>query len=155
MEAQVTSVFVDLVLAMTTVVGGFIVAEIRKRVSLHNISIAQDVVRIAVSAAEQMGAASGFDGNHKLALALDFAHNFAARHGVKLSSPEWHNLIEAEVAKLKTFNEELTAPAVPDAPPAPVGPSASDIAIAALKATIDQLTAPVAAPADVAGTAAV
>lgn len=108
MSADITSALVDLVLAVTTIVGGAAVTLIRRHFSAAQISLAERIAGIAVGSAEQMAASAGWNGSQKLTSAMQDARDLGAKHGVKLTDEQWRSLLEQEVMRLHRLNDALT-----------------------------------------------
>lgn len=99
---------IDLVLAVTAVVGGLIVNYLRRRATVAEIEAGMRIAKIVVSAVEQIAAAQGIDTQEKLARALAQARAIGAAKGISFSDEQWRYLIEQEVAYLKRIGGELT-----------------------------------------------
>lgn len=136
MQDMLTSGLIDLLLAMTTIAGGALIAAIRRHFSLRAIAAAEAVARIAVRAAEQMAEAAGWDSAAKLTMALAGARDLAAAHGVTLSDAQWRQLIEREVALLRRLDRELTAPDSPPIGAYGIRPDGTPVEIAAADADV-------------------
>lgn len=120
-SADIVAALISLLLAVSSALGAYLVALIRRRVSATNIGIAQNIARVAVTAVEQMGDAAGWAPQKKLDQALQAVKNLGEKHGINLNEPQWRSLIESEVAQLKRFGALLTTPDG-DGTPTPVIP---------------------------------
>lgn len=124
MSMDITSALIDLVLAVTTIVGGALVTLIRRHFSTAQIGLAERIASIAVSATEQMAKAAGWDASAKLKSAMQDARDLGTKHGVRLTDEQWRTLLEQEVQRLRRFQDVVTAPAVPAADPPATPPTA-------------------------------
>lgn len=119
-SADIVAALISLFLAISSAVGAYAVAWVRRHVSAQNLMVSQRIARVAVTAAQQMGDAAGWSAGAKLTSALQDVRLLGEQHGIKLSDDQWRSLVEAEYAQFKQFRVALNAP--DDAPavaPAP------------------------------------
>lgn len=134
MNGDITNALIDLLLAMTTIFGGYLVAYVRRHASAATIDTAEQIARIAVGATEQMAKTAGWDSGKKLRSALQDVRALGAKHGIRFSDEQWRTLIERQVREMQRLDTALhqatpepppivtpadTAPPTP--PPAPAG----------------------------------
>lgn len=123
MSTDITSALIDLVLAVTTIFGGYLIAYARRHISLKSIQTAEAVGKIAVNAAEQMGQTAGWSPSQKLTSALQAVRSLGEKHGISLSDEQWRELIEREVREMQRLDTVLKQ-ATPE--PAIVVPGVAD-----------------------------
>lgn len=97
----------NIVLLIFSLVGGYIVAWLKKNLTAQQLATAADIATIAVRAAEQIGYTQGFDGREKLQKALDTAKELARQYGIVFTDDQWNALLEQAVQQLKALDEEL------------------------------------------------
>ena len=97
----------DLTQLLILVLGGMVIAYLKRRFSLQQLEKAREIAYIAVQAVEMIAKVNGFDSKQKFEKAMAFVKEFAAKHGLKLTDEQWQALIEAAVHQLRVLDEEI------------------------------------------------
>jgi len=123
MSNDITNALIDLVLAVTTIFGGMLVAYVRRHASAATIDTAEQIARIAVGATEQMAKTAGWDSGQKLRSALQDVRALGEKHGIRFSDEQWRTLIERQVREMQRLDAALH-PSPPDSTPEIIVPPA-------------------------------
>lgn len=122
MNGDITNALIDLVLAMTTIFGGYLVAYVRRHASAATIDTAEQLARIAVGATEQMAKSAGWNPSQKLTSALQDVRALGEKHGIRFSDEQWRTLIERQVREMQRLDAVLHQ-AMPEPPSIVVPPA--------------------------------
>jgi len=109
---ELSSLMRDLVLVILgllfLVLGRLLLTRVVPRLSARTeLSLLQDLARMAVAAAEAMGHRRGWSGEEKYRLAEQVVREALARAGVEVTEEEVRAAIEQAVMELKSFGYEL------------------------------------------------
>lgn len=118
MSTDITNALIDLVLAVTTICGGTLVAYVRRHASAATIDTAEQIARIAVGATEQMAKTAGWDAGQKFSSALQDVRALGEKHGIRFSDEQWKTLIERQVREMQRLDAAL-GQATPSTPTEP------------------------------------
>lgn len=86
------------------VVGGYAVTFLSKHMTAKQIETAQNVAKIGVTYAEQLGVPN----SDKFTAAFNTAKSFAGKYGLKFTDEQWESMIEAAVKEGKKDWVQIT-----------------------------------------------